>query len=284
MAAGPDDTLVTIRGLSFRPSTAERQAIDGVSLEIRAGEYVGVLGADGAGKTTLLLALDGIVPQLIPGDMEGSIRVAGLDPAVVPVREMARVVGLVFDDPELAASQPTVAEEVAFGLENLVVPETEMGPRIAAALAAVGLAGLEERSPLTLSGGEQQRLAIAAVLAMRPPILVLDEPSSNLDPAGRRALFDVLRQQNREHGITVIVADQDVESLARDATRIVVLDAGHVVADGAPGEVLGRVATMAGHGVRVPQVAAVAAGLGPERGAATPVTLDDAVVWLAARP
>lgn len=284
MASAPDDAVIAIRGLAFRHALAERDALDGVSLEIRAGEYVGVLGPDGAGKTTLLLALDGIVPQLVPGELAGSLRVGGLDPSTQPVREMARVVGLVFDDPELAASQHTVAEEVAFGLENLGVAEAEMGPRIADALRAVGLDGLEERSPLTLSGGELQRLAIAAVLAMRPPILVLDEPSSNLDPAGRRAVFDILRRLNREHGITVVVADQDVESLARDATRIVVLDAGRVVADGTPGEMLGQAAAMAEHGVRVPQVTAVVAGLGPGPGAVVPVTLDEAAAWLAARP
>jgi energy-coupling factor transport system ATP-binding protein len=262
VAAAAADPVITIHGLSFRHAMAERRTLDGIDLAIERGSYVAVLGAAGAGVSTLLMALDGVVPQLVTGDLQGSLLVDGLDPVTVPVREMAGRVGIVFDDPELAAGQPTVAEEVAFGLENLAVPEVAMPAQVAAALDAVGLTGFEPRSPATLSGGERQRLALAAVLAMEPAILVLDEPSSNLDPAGRRAMFDVVRRLHRERGITVIVADPDVESLARDATRVVVLDNGQVVADGAPGAVLADVAALRRWGVRVPQVADVSARLG----------------------
>ena len=183
------------------------------------------------------------MPHLLPGERAGTVAVGGLDPATTTVREMARVVAMVFDDPDAQVSQPTVADEVAFGLENLGVPWDEMDGRIRAALASVGLAGLEARDPATLSGGEQQRLAIACAIAMRPSVLVMDEPTANLDPAGRAAVFEIAARLNREDGITVIVAEHDVEALAEHATRIVVLEDGSIVMDGPPAEVFGRLAT-----------------------------------------
>jgi energy-coupling factor transport system ATP-binding protein len=275
MTAEPEPPVVELTGFTFRHAVADEPALTGISLSIRRGEYVAVLGAAGAGVSTVLRALDGVVPQLVAGVTGGTIRVAGLDPLLMPVRRMAPHVGLVLDDPEVATAQATVDEEVAFGLENLAVPRAEMGPRIGAALAEVGLAGFGARAPLTLSGGERQRLAIASVLVMGTEILVLDEPTSNLDPAGRRAVFALLRRLNRERGVTVVAADRDVEALAGDATRVVVLDRGRVVADGDPSTVLGDPAAMAAHGVRVPQVAEMAARIGVP--APVPVSVDGAV-------
>ena len=275
MTVEPGAPVIELAGFAFRHAVADEPALSSVTLSIRRGEYVAVLGAAGAGASTLLRALDGVVPQLVAGVAGGMIRVAGHDPLSTPVRRMASQVGLVLDDPEFASAQATVAEEVAFGLENLAVPRDAMDARIAAALEAVGLAGLDARSPQTLSGGEQQRLAIASVLAMGTDVLVLDEPTTNLDPAGRRAVFALVRRLNRERGVTVVVADRDIEALAGDATRVVVLDRGRIVADGDPASVLGEPAAMAGHGVRVPQVAEVAAGIGVP--APVPVTLDEAL-------
>ncbi|MFN8631827.1 MAG: ABC transporter ATP-binding protein, partial [Chloroflexota bacterium] len=186
---GLPDPVIALAGVGFRQIGASQPALGDVSLEIRRGEYVGVLGATGAGVSTLLAMVNGVVPQLIRGEASGSITVLGDDPRAVPVRGWARRVGLVFDDPSLATTQATVADEVAFGLENLGVPSGEMDARIATALQAVGLGGLGDRAPATLSGGEQQRLAIACALVTGPSILVLDEPSANLDPAGRRVVF-----------------------------------------------------------------------------------------------
>ncbi len=258
----PPDPVIALAGFGFRHVAASREALDRVTLEVRLGEYVGVLGAPGAGVTTLLTALDGVVPQLVRGETFGAISVLGRDPRVVPVREWARHVGLVFDDPSLGATQATVADEVAFGLENLGVPAAEMDPRITAALNSVGLAGFESRVPSTLSGGELQRLAIACALVTGPSILVLDEPSANLDPAGRRAVFGILRRLNREHGVTILVADQAVEAFADDATRIVVLDQGRVVADGVPADVLGSPATLGRLGIRSTESAVLGEALG----------------------
>jgi len=280
----PSDTrapVIALVGFGFRHAAADRAALHDVSIEVRAGEYVGVLGATGAGVSTLLAALDGVVPQLVRGETAGAISVLGRDPRLVPVREWARHVGLVFDDPELAATQATVADEVAFGLENLGVPADEMDERIAAALVSVGLAGFGDRVPTTLSGGEQQRLAIACALVTGPSILVLDEPSTNLDPAGRRAVYAILRRLNRADGVTVIVADQDVEAIAADATRVLVVADGRLVADGPPPEVLGRPASLRRHGARSTDAAALAEALGVQ--APVPTSVDGVARELAHR-
>ncbi len=274
MAVDPAPAAISLRELSFRHAVADRAALREVTLDVAPGEFVGVLGATGAGVSTLLTALDGVVPQLVQGEVSGSILVGGLDPLTMPVREMARRVGLVFDDPELAASQATVADEVAFGLENLGVPPGEMDPRIAAALDAVGLTGFADRVPATLSGGELQRLSIACAVAAGPAILVLDEPSANLDPAGRRAVYGILHRLNRERGITVVVADRDMELIAASATRVVVLDAGRLVLDGTPSAVLGDPAALARHGVGSTEVAEIGASLGVRSPA--PLTVDAA--------
>ncbi len=279
-----DDAAVAIRHLTFTHAQAATPALRDVSLEIGRGELVGLVGGNGAGKTTLCLCLNGVVPHLLPGDRSGEVRVAGSDPLATTVREMARRVALVFDDPEAQLSQPTAADEVALGLENLAVPPGEMPARIEAALAAVGLGGLPDRDPMTLSGGEQQRLAIACAIAMRPSILVMDEPTANLDPAGAISVLDIARRLCREDGLTVIVSGHDVEALAAVADRLVVLEAGSVVADGVPREVIGRLAApdAPAPGVRLPEVATLAAALHVANGGPLPVTVDDAVAWLEA--
>jgi energy-coupling factor transporter ATP-binding protein EcfA2 len=276
-----DRPLISIVGLTVTYPGAERPALEGIDLEVREGEYVGIMGLNGAGKTTLGLCLNGVVPNLRPADVNGRIEVAGADPRSSVVREMARTVGIVFDNPEFQLCQLTVAEEVAFGLENLGVDPIEMPARIAGALTAVGLDGLEERSPLHLSGGQQQRLAIASVVVMRPRILFLDEPTSNLDPAGKADILTIADRLRRT-GITVLIAEHEVESLAEHADRIVVLDAGRVVFDGPPRVVLTRVEELARIGLRVPQVTEFAHAFRPAD-IDLPVTIPDAVAWLETR-
>ena len=273
---------ISIDRLTFTHAQAATAALREVCLEIAEGELVGIVGANGAGKTTLLLALNGVVPHLLTGTRTGSVLVAGRDPVSTTVRDMARDVAMVFDDPAAQLSQPTVADEVALGLENLGVPWEAMGQRIGEALDAVGLAGLEARDPATLSGGEQQRLAIACAIAMRPRLLVMDEPTAGLDPAGRAAVYAIAARLNREDGITVVIADHAVEALAEHAHRIVVLDAGEVVLDGTPPAVFGALATTPEHGAGVPEVTALAARLAPGGDRPVPVTLDEGAAWLAA--
>lgn len=274
--------LISITEFGFTYAAADRPALSGIDLEVAAGEYIGIIGLNGAGKTTLGLCLNGVVPALLPGTVTGRIVVGGRDPMTTEVREMAMTVGIVFDDPEAQMSQPTVGAEVALGLENLGVPSVEMPGRIAAALATVGLQGLEDRSPLGLSGGQQQQLAIAAVLAMRPSIIFMDEPTSGLDPLGKAEVFEIARRINRDDGVTILIAEHEVEILAEFADRIVVLDGGRIAFHGTPGEVMSRVEELAGIGLRPPQVTALARILEPTT-PILPVTLDAALDWLAAR-
>jgi energy-coupling factor transporter ATP-binding protein EcfA2 len=217
------------------------------------------------------------------GFYEGKVTVEGLDTSTTPVREMARTVGIVFDNPEFQMSQVSAAEEVALGLENLGVPTEEMPPRVSAALATVGLPGFEERSPMGLSGGQQQRLAIASVLAMHPRILFMDEPTSNLDPIGKEEVFELARKLNREDGLTVIVAEHECEVLAAYADRIVVLDEGKIVMIGTPSEVFARGDELAKLGLRVPQATELALDLGGSDKKNLPVTTEEAVKWVEAR-
>lgn len=278
-----DEPYISIRDLSFTYAQGTRPAISDISLDIRRGEYVALVGLNGAGKTTLGLCLNGIIPHMLMGELTGTVRVGGLDPMTLPVREVARVVGMVFDNPEFQMSQVTAAEEVALGLENLGVPYEEMVPRIAAALNLVGLAGYEERSPMGLSGGQQQRLAIAATLAMRPQVLFMDEPTSNLDPLGKEEIFEIARRLNRDGEMTVIVAEHEVEMLAEYADRIIVLAEGRIALQGTPAEVFGRVERMAELGLRVPQVTEFARALAGHGTADLPVTTSGALRWLEAR-
>ena len=277
-----DEPIISIADMGFTYAQADRPALSGIDLEIHRGEYVAIMGLNGAGKTTLGLCLNGIIPHMLMGEQTGSVRVDGKDPGTVVVREMARTVGMVFDNPEFQMSQITAAEEVALGLENLGVPSDEMPARIAAALALVGLDGFEERAPMGLSGGQQQRLAIASVLVMRPSILFMDEPTSNLDPLGKDEIFEIARHLNREEGMTVIVAEHEVEVLAEYADRIVVLHDGRIAMQGTPSEVLGRVDELDALGLRAPQVTQFAHALAGSA-ASLPVTLDAAIEWLGSR-
>ena len=276
------DSYISISDLTFTYAQGTRPALSGVNLEIQQGEYVALVGLNGAGKTTLGLCLNGIIPHMLMGQGSGRVRIAGQDPWVTPVREMGRIVGMVFDNPEFQMSQVTAAEEVALGLENLGVPYPEMVERVAAALGTVGLTGFDERSPMALSGGQQQRLAIAATLAMRPSILFMDEPTSNLDPIGKEEVFEIARRLNREEGITIVVAEHEVEVLAEYADRIIVLSEGRIALQGTPAEVFSQVDAVAALGLRVPQVTefahAVEGGTGE-----LPVTLEGALTWAEAR-
>ena len=279
----PGDIVIKIENLSFTYSSGERPALSNINLEIKRGEYLGIMGLNGAGKTTLGLSINGIVPQSTMGIYEGQVTVEGLDASTTPVREMARTVGIVFDNPEFQMSQVSAAEEVALGLENLGVPNKEMPPRVSAALATVGLAGFEERSPMGLSGGQQQRLAIASVLAMQPRILFMDEPTSNLDPIGKEEVFELARKLNRDEGLTVIVAEHESEVLAAYADRIVVLHEGAIFMIGTPTEVFSRGDELAKIGIRVPQATDLALALERSRSNNLPVTTAEAIEWLEAR-
>ena len=234
--------MIVVSGLRFRYAGTNRDALHGIDLAIGTGELVGVVGANGAGKSSLCYALSGYIPHFYTGSIEGDVLVAGHDVRRAPVSELVSDVGLVFQNPfnQISGARYTVLEEVAFGLENLGVEQAELRPRAMDALRATGLDDLADRSPFTLSGGEQQRLAIAAVMAMRPKVLVLDEPTSQLDPAGTRSIFEVLQRLAREGKTTIVLTEHKLGWLAAFADRLVVLHAGQLVADGPPRDVLSQ--------------------------------------------
>jgi energy-coupling factor transporter ATP-binding protein EcfA2 len=277
--------IVEIRDLSVAwtegRGAATVIALHGVSLTIDPGEVVGIVGETGSGRSTLLRCLMGIVPQLVPAIVGGMIEVVGRDPRITPVAEMARDVAVVQDDPEAQISQFSVAEEVALGLESLAVPVAEMRVRVREMLEQVGLAGFGDRHPLTLSGGEQQRLAVACAVAMRPQLLLLDEPTANLDPRAGRRLLGLVRELAAKRGMTVVIVEPDVELLAEHVDRIVSLNAGRILLDATSAEAFSDLAR-SDRGASVPQVTALAASLDPTA-SLLPVTTEGAVHWLAGR-
>jgi energy-coupling factor transporter ATP-binding protein EcfA2 len=276
------DPIISIQDLSYQYALTVTPALNHINLDIGPGEYVAIMGACGAGKTSLCLTMNGILPHMLAGGIEGKVIVAGIETGTSRVRELARTVGMVFDNPEFQLSQVTVREEIALGLENTGVPRDEMLRRIGEVLDIVGLAGYEDRSPMTLSGGQQQRLAIAAALAMYPRVLVLDEPTSNLDPIGKEEVFAVAARLNRERGVTIVIVEHEVEVMAAYATRIVVMNAGSIVLNGPPNEILPQVEKLESYHTRPPQVAELAYEL-ERRGrpvAQYPVTLDQALQWI----
>lgn len=226
-----------------------------VSLDVRRGEFLGIIGPTGAGKTTLCLALNGIVPQFFDGRFFGHVTVAGMDTLERPVSALARHVGMVFEDPETQITATSVENEVAFALENLKVPREDMMARIPRVLEAVRLEGAAKKHPYELSGGQKQRLAIAAALAVQPDLLVLDEPTSQLDPVGAQEVFATVRELNATLGITVVMVSHAAEEMAAHADRIALLSHGTLAATGTPDDIYGDVARLEAHGLRPPQVA-----------------------------
>ena len=228
-----------IDSLTYRYPTAQSPALNDVSLTICKGECVALIGANNSGKTTLCYALSGIVPLYYRGEFTGSVRVGGLETMTQTISSLSRQVGLVLQHPihQLSGIRYTVFEEIAFGLENHGIPRDDMLHRVTEALSLVGLSDTGDRSPFELSGGQQQRLAIAAVLAVSPDILVLDEPTTFLDPTGVQNIFELLLELKRK-GKTIVLAEQKIEWIAEYADKVIALADGKIILSGSPAEVL----------------------------------------------
>lgn len=229
------------RGLRYR-YPGGHCALDGIDLTIAHGERVALLGPNGAGKTTFMLHLNGLLRG------EGSLEVAGLQVGKDVLHALRARVGLVFQDPDDQLFMPTVEEDVAFGPRNLGLDRAEVGLRVRDALAAVRMEDRAQRGPHELSMGERRRAAIATVLAMRPRLLVLDEPSASLDPRSRRELLEILAAFHH----TMLVTTHDLPLAAQLCERAVVLAEGRIVADGPCDEVLADEATLADHDLELP--------------------------------
>jgi cobalt/nickel transport system ATP-binding protein len=234
--------VLELRGLAYAYPDGH-QALYGIDLSVTRGERVAVLGPNGAGKTTLVLHLNGI---LVPG--LGSARVDGMIVGEETIQEVRRRVGIVFQDPDDQLFMPSVRDDVAFGPANLGLRGTELDCRVDEALQLVGMANYADRPPHHLSFGQRRRVAVATVLAMRPSILVLDEPSSNLDPASRRELAEILRRLD----VTVLMVTHDLPYALELCERSLILDGGSIVADGATPAVLGDAELLAAHRLELP--------------------------------
>ncbi len=230
--------VIETKGLTYTYPGASRQSIADVSLKIDKGEFTLITGPSGCGKTTLCRCFNGLIPHFYQGEMKGEINVAGLNIAEHPIYELAKHVGLVFQNPENQLFALSVEKDVAFGLENLGVPREEMREKVDWALQLTGIYDLRERAPYELSGGQQQRVAIASVLAMQPEVIVLDEPTSFLDPLSARKIFEVIHQLNENLGITVVLVEHRLDLTARYANHIVIMNEGKVALDGDPREIL----------------------------------------------
>ncbi len=229
--------MIRLRGL--RVSYGRTAALEVPALHIAPGEYVLLTGVSGSGKSTLLLALAGIIPELVPAHVAGEIVIGGRDARIERVAARAHHVGIVYQNPATQLFHEMVAEEIAFGPRNLGLPEDEIARRMAQTLDAVGIAHLRERAVRELSGGAQQRVAIAATLAMGPSLLLLDEPLANLDREGAQLVLEALARLHAQ-GVTILLAEHRLEAVAAHASRAIVLEGGRIAADGPPEEVLHR--------------------------------------------
>ena len=273
MTAPAQPLAVELAGVTYRYPGGSAPALAGLDLTVAAGERLLVAGASGSGKSTLLRCLDGLVPHFHGGVLGGRLRVAGRDPVAAAPRGMSDAVGLVFQDPERQFVTARVEDELAFAMENHALPRSEMGERIAGVVERLGIGHLRERRVEQLSGGERQRVAIAAVLTLRPPILALDEPTSQLDPAAAGEVLALLADLNRTLGLTVILSEHRLERVAAWAERVCHLPGdGRPAAVGAPREVLAT-AELAPPLVRL----ARAAGVAP-----APLAIDEAETLAAA--
>lgn len=244
---------IAIRNLCFSYRNSSDKALNNINLDICGGEFVALMGRSGAGKSTLCRCLNGIIPNFQKGDLNGDIQIFGESIKGKKIFEIAQNVGLVFQDFESQLFSTNVELEVAFCPENLAIPREEIANRVKSALQIVGLSGFEKRQPYTLSGGEKQRLAIASVISGNPRILILDEPTTDLDPKGRYDVLRTIRSLVNEN-MSLLIVEHEVEDIL-DSDRVIILDKGEIVVSGKTSDVITNVQLLENHGIRPPQLA-----------------------------
>jgi len=272
---------VRIENLTFTYAGARKPAIKNVNLEIIEGDYVVVTGPTGCGKTTLCRCFNGLIPHFHQGRMTGKVIVNGTDTYKTKVSDLSQTVGFVFQDPENQLVALNAERELAFAPENLGLPREEIRARVEEVIEMVGIEELRYKAPYELSGGEQQRVAIAAVLTLKPKILVLDEPTSNLDPVSARRIVTLLGKINRDHGMTIILVEHRLDLVASYSNKVVVMNNGEIVVEGEP-----RLALSSDYveelGVGIPKILKLFKGLQIGRSKyAFPLTPEEAVNILA---
>lgn len=254
------ENSIEITNLTF---TYERGplALQDISLEVKKGEIIGVLGSNGSGKTTLCFHLNGIIPAVYAGIEKGSIMMCGLDPWEVPIIELSQKASMVLQDPETQFTTTDVKSELYFGPSNLGVEREEILRRGEWAAGVCGISGLEDRKPQELSGGQKQRVALAAGLTMLPEVLILDEPTSQLDPVGTTEVFDVVHELANSKDMTILITSHKTDEVARLASKVLVLNEGKMIAYGTPRDVFSQAELLNDVGVNPPAAASLAVAL-----------------------
>jgi len=250
--------MIRISGLSFKYDGGREEALKNIDMTVCRGDFFGVIGSSGAGKTTLLHAINGIIPHHFHGDYYGSVEVNGSDTIDNKPERLAGTVGSVRQDFESQMVSSVVEDEILFGLENFSVPRDEIEKRMTDALDKTGIRNLRERNIATLSGGQKQKVAISAIIALMPDVLILDEPTGELDPQSSRQIFQLLRELNEKHGITIVVVEQKIMLLCEFARKLAVMETGRVILQGAVADVLKKSREMESAGVNCPRVATLA--------------------------
>ncbi|WP_277408778.1 energy-coupling factor ABC transporter ATP-binding protein [Lacrimispora xylanisolvens] len=233
--------FIEVKGLKYKYPHTSKLVLDGIDFEADKGQFIGIIGENQAGKSTLCQAFAGLVPTMFRGAYGGKVIIDGVEASKVPIAVLCQKVGLVFQNPfnQLSGAKDTVFEEIAFGLQNLGIPREEIGKRVDKALKLLDIIKYKDRNPFDLSGGQIQRVAIASILAMEPEVLVLDEPTSQLDPQGSEDVFLVVEKLAKT-GITIIMVEQKMEKLAAYCDKILLLHRGSQVAYDVPERIFSR--------------------------------------------
>ncbi len=266
--------MISIRDLSFTYRDETKPALSEISLTIPDGGFLGVIGPAGAGKTSLARAICGMIPHHYPGDYYGSVTVNGMDTVDTSILDLSRQVGMVFQDVDSQLINPIVEDELLYGLENFSVPRAEIPRRLEEAMQRVGIADLRERTIGSLSGGQRQKVAIASILALQPRILVLDEPTGELDPRSSRQVFSLLRELNEEQGITIILIEQKIMLLCEFVRQMAVMSEGRIIRQGETREVLSHAEELQNLGVNCPRVTTLSRILSGRTGTEQPVCIN----------
>lgn len=269
---------IIVENLKYRYPLTEDLALNDISFEIEKGEFIGIIGENGAGKTTLCQALVDLVPHFYKGAYCGKVLVGNLSVGESNIETLCTKVGIVFQNPftQITGSKLTVYDEVAFGLENLGIERSEMLQRIDYSLKLLDIYKFKDRNPFDLSGGQMQRLAIASILAMKPEIIVLDEPTSQLDPQGSEEVFKAIQALSKE-GMTVIMVEHKLEKIAKYSDRVMLLSAGKLIDFDTPEKIFSR-EDLQEYGVAAPVFTRICRGLNLKLKDTElyPVTLDKA--------
>ncbi|MDQ7093461.1 energy-coupling factor transporter ATPase [Desulfosporosinus sp. PR] len=244
------DIAIELTNLSYHYPNTEEAGLKNISLSVKKGKFIVLMGKTGAGKTTLSLCLNGLIPQLLGGKLTGQVKVAGRDVSKTPVQLMSKFLGLVLQDPETQLIGRTVEEDTAFGPRNLSVPLAEIQQKVDHTLEKVKLKGYNQRLTEELSGGEKQRLAIAGVLVMEPQVLVLDEPTSELDPIGRAEILATLDDLRKKKDLTILLLEHSSEDVIQTADEVVVISGGEIIWRGEPAQLFRNIPLLQQHGLR----------------------------------